>query len=367
MFKLHAVQAQFGDSLILEFGTSAKRRFVLIDGGPRDNFDDDLDAALREIVGPGGKLDLLALSHIDNDHVVGVLDLLAALEDDDVNGRDRRVAVAGLWHNSFQRTIDPGGEIVQRLQTLMAMTSSAAAAAMPLTTTAFLGIGEGNRLRILARKLKIPVNKGFTDGLILVETAKSAIKLGPLSLRVVGPNKANLEELRKAWLVWLAKAEKDAAEMKTMANADRSVPNLSSIVLLAQCDGKTMLLTGDARGDHILTGLEQAKLLKAGKIHVDVLKVQHHGSNRNATPGFFKTVTADTYVISANGEYDNPDEDTLQWIVEAAKAAQRPITLVVTNATPSTKALVKAYKPEKYGYTLVVKPPAQHAVTVSLA
>jgi len=34
MFKVHALQAAFGDSLILEFGTSAQKRFVLIDGGP---------------------------------------------------------------------------------------------------------------------------------------------------------------------------------------------------------------------------------------------------------------------------------------------------------------------------------------------
>ena len=86
MFKLHAVQAQFGDSLILEFGTNANERYVLIDGGPPDNFDDDLEQALKDIVGTK-KLDLLVLSHIDNDHVVGVLDLLATLEDDDANGR----------------------------------------------------------------------------------------------------------------------------------------------------------------------------------------------------------------------------------------------------------------------------------------
>ena len=367
MFKLHAVQAQFGDSLILEYGTPAKRRYTLIDGGPPDTFDPHLAAALKETVKPKGKLDLLILSHVDNDHVIGVLDLLAALEADDVNGKDRRVRIGGLWHNSFQRTIDPNGEVIQRLQNLMAMATTANLA-MPLTADAFFGIFEGNRLRILAKKLKIAINKGFTDNLILVDTAKKAIKQGPMTLRVVGPGKANLDTLRADWLKWLAKAENAINDGPAVAaNSDQSVPNLSSIVLLAQCNGKTALLTGDARGDHILDGLAQAGLLTNGKLHVDLLKVQHHGSNRNATFTFFKTVTADKYVISADGKHENPDHETLKWIVEAAKAAGRQIEIFVTNETASTKKLKQTHKPAQHTYKLTVMPKTAHRMEIVLA
>jgi len=366
MFKLHTVQAQFGDCLILEFGTDAKRRFILIDGGPPDTFDDDLDAALQSIV-QSGKLDMVILSHIDNDHIVGLLDLLAALEEDQANGRPPRVAIAGLWHNSFQKSLDPDGEITQRLQMLMTMAGSANVA-MPLAADAFFGVKEGNRLRILAKKLKLPVNKGFQGDLVILETATQSFEFGKLTLRVVGPNQANLDVLRVEWLKWLAKTEQQmASDPSTMANSDKSVPNLSSIVLLAECDGKTILLTGDARSDHILAGLEHASLLTNGKLHVDVLKVAHHGSNRNATAKFFKTVTADTYVISANGKDDNPDYDTLKWIVEAAHSAGRRIEIVVTNATPSTKELKQSHKPTDYGYRLTVKPKADHSIAVQLS
>ena len=34
MFKVHAIQASFGDCLILEYGTAAAPKYVLIDGGP---------------------------------------------------------------------------------------------------------------------------------------------------------------------------------------------------------------------------------------------------------------------------------------------------------------------------------------------
>ena len=367
MFVLHAVQAQFGDSIIVKFGTSNKPRYILIDGGPQDVFDDDLNDALDAIVGQGGKLDLLLLSHIDNDHVVGLLDLLAALQADDASGRPPRVVASKLWHNSFARTVDTDGQIVQRLQTLMSM-ASAASVAMPFANTALLGLVEGHRLRTLAKQLKLKVNLGFTDDLILVETAKQAVKFGPLTLQVVGPNKANLAELRNKWIDWLEKTENDAMNDPTvLANADRSVPNLSSIVVLAKCNGKTALLTGDARGDHLVSGLETAKLLKNGKLHVDLLKVQHHGSNRNATKTFFKNITADKYLISANGKDDNPDLQTLEWIVETAHAAGRPIEIIVTNSTPSTKKIKQTHKPSQFGYKLTTRPTADHSIAVALA
>jgi glyoxylase-like metal-dependent hydrolase (beta-lactamase superfamily II) len=87
MFKLHVVQAQFGDCLILEYGMPKKPRFILVDGGPPGNYSADLALALDKILGARAKLDLVVISHIDNDHIVGVLDLFAALESDAVSGR----------------------------------------------------------------------------------------------------------------------------------------------------------------------------------------------------------------------------------------------------------------------------------------
>jgi hypothetical protein len=367
MFKLHVIQAQFGDSLLLEFGTPNSARYILIDGGPPGNYAADLKAALGEVPGVGGKLDLVVLSHIDNDHVVGVLDLLADIEDDQVSGRPPRIQVAQLWHNSFDRSLDPDGEIAQQLQSVMGM-AGAANIAMPLAADAFYGVKEGNRLRLMAQKLKIVRNKDFENDLILVETAPQGIDFGPLELRIAGPNKANLKALRTQWLEWLAKtAERIASDPQAAAMVDRSIPNLSSIVLLATCNKKTVLLTGDARGDHILAGLKTAKLAKAGKFHVDVLKVQHHGSDRNADKDFFRSLTADTYVLSANGKYGNPDFVTLQWIVESAQARRRPITLVATNETEGTRELLKKLDPKVHGYTLRTLEPGKHSYVLTLA
>jgi beta-lactamase superfamily II metal-dependent hydrolase len=159
-----------------------------------------------------------------------------------------------------------------------------------------------------------------------------------------------------------------AQDPAVAAMADRSVPNLSSIMLLLSADDRRLLLTGDGRGDHLLSGLAEAELLDDdGALHVEVLKVAHHGSDRNATRRFFNTVTADTYVISANGMYGNPDLATLIWIVEAARDQQREIKVVLTNQTPSSEKLEEEYPPEDYGYTLTIMPADANSIVVALA
>lgn len=363
MFHLRVVQANFGDCLILEYGSPAQPRFMLIDGGPADVFADDLKDELEAIATAGGRLDLAAISHVDEDHITGVLDLFAELLDQRTNGDPELIGIDGLWHNSFSKAIDPDGEIQPQFNALAGIASPASAAAI-------LGVGEGNRLRQMALQLTIPLNAQFPDGLIRVDDAPDALEFDNLALRIVGPTQANLDVLRTDWLAWLDKFGPDLAggNPQVMANADDSIPNLSSVMFLATADDKTVLLTGDGRSDHLLQGLEARGLLDAeGRFHVDVLKVMHHGSDRNATKTFFKKITADTYVLSANGHPDNPDLATLIWIVESAKAQNRSIHLVFTNETPATRKLPEEYPPAEFGYEVTTLQPGQHSIVLALA
>lgn len=364
MFKVRVIQAEFGDSFILEYGTAANPRFLLVDGGPPTTFDHHLERELESIAAAGGRLDLVMLSHVDNDHVVGLLDLLARLRSDEANGTPPLIAVDGVWHNSFSRTIDVNGTLEPRLR------AAAMQAAAVQTQSTVNGIGEGNGLRTAAKALSLPLNPGFANDLVCVDDNPQPVVLGNLTLKIVGPTRANLEELKTQWGKWLENHEDAVAsgDPFVMANSDRSIPNLSSIMVLAEADGKRMLCTGDGRSDHLLQGLGQAGLLDGGGgCHVDLLKVPHHGSDRNATRTFFRKVTADTYLISANGHDGNPDTATLIWIVEAAKEQGRKIEIAVTNDTPSTEKLRAEYDPSDYGYSLKVMSPQAHAIGLSLA
>ena len=353
MFKLHVIQAQFGDSLLLEYGNgSSKPKFILIDGGPSRNYDDALRSELERIVGVGGTLEALMVSHIDMDHIKGVLDLLTELRSQKDNEEEPFLHVKELWLNSFS-VLDPNNEIQPRMQEFFSL---AGEQNMEGTEAgiAIQGVKEGDSVARNCALLEIPLNPRGEDGFFMVGAPEADIHFSNLTFSIVGPTKENLKSLKGDWDAWLKKNNKEIMDgtFDIQKMNDKSVPNLSSIMFLVKGSGRTILFTGDGRGDHLIDGLNEKKLLKDGKFHVDVLKVPHHGSFHNTDASFYDVVTADSYVLSANGKYDNPDYETLEAIVLSAVNTERNISLIVTNETPSTKKLIKTYPPAENNYTI---------------
>ncbi|MGH2900162.1 MAG: hypothetical protein ACRDMZ_15920, partial [Solirubrobacteraceae bacterium] len=229
--------------------------------------------------------------------------------------------VGTLWFNSFDDVVGNGAEEL-RVAALAALneplTDPRADQLRAATRGVVASVPNGRTLRDQATTLGWGHNEPF-DGLVgLPAGGARVITVGGMRLTVVCPHMKELEVYNKAWDRWLKKAgPQDAATPAEFG--DTSPYNLSSIVVHAEREGRTMLLTGDARGDHILTGLDQSGIAKDGRTHVDILKLPHHGSLRNIDPSFFARITAGHYVISANGHDGNPDQETLDAI-----AASRP-------------------------------------------
>lgn len=354
MMKLHIIQARFGDCLLLEYGQPGQPAFMLIDGGPAGTYDNHLKIALQQIMQGHTQLEDLVVSHVDNDHIVGVLDLLTDLQKQKDRKQTLYLSPGELWFNSFSRTISTT-DVEDRLGHIQ-KTASINGVAMQSMSVAVNGIREGSRVLARAAKLEIPVNKAAPGGFFLAEKGNEVIRRQNLEIWVAGPTRSNLEKLRAEWEEWIRKNELAIADGKytrdVAAALDRSIPNLSSIVLLVKGEGKSILLTGDCRGDHLVESLRETGLGPDGKLHVDILKVPHHGSIRNAPPYFFEQVTANIYVISADGTYGNPDLETLLLIVDAAHRADRRIKLVVTNPTDTVTQLQQERPAGEYGYTV---------------
>ena len=113
----------------------------------------------------------------------------------------------------------------------------------------------------------------------------SPIQLGSLKIIVLGPTAKQLEKLREDWIKWLDKKKGTlraaaqsaqagcrglairicrrsmsrgaAQEVAFSIEKDVTPPNLASLVLLVEEDGKRVLLTGDA-GDESLLEVSRA-------------------------------------------------------------------------------------------------------------
>ena len=394
MFNLRVVQARFGDCLIVEHGSGKSRKNILVDGGPARVYGPYLRKELERIAAEGGQIDLMVLTHVDNDHVLGLLELMRALRDARAQGLPDLLPIRRIWHNAFKAILPEAGveaeELEEEVLLLTAGESAeaeeanqAAAGAPPedeggsdvgpvfeLEEDQAFGIGEGAILQLANELLGIPRNHGFRAGLVTLEQARRPERIGSLRLWVLGPTQANLEALRVKWLRWLDdKAGRVSFDIsEPVVKPDDSINNLSSIMLLLVAYGKRILLTGDGISQDILLGLEEAGLLQPGGIcRVDVLKVPHHGSARNVVGDLFDRVWADRYIFSANGLHDNPDWQTLVWLVDALNRQGRTADLYATNWTPSLRRLVKDRPGESNHYRLTVLEEGQTSLLIPVA
>ena len=96
-----------------------------------------------------------------------------------------------------------------------------------------------------------------------------------------------------------------------------------------------------------------AGLLKKGTFHVDLLKLPHHGSDRNVETDFFRQITADHYVVSADGKHGNPEVSTLQMISEAR--GKDKYTVHLTNKEPRLTKFFASEKKKGKKYDVVFR------------
>jgi hypothetical protein len=361
--KLRIYQSDKGDCLLLESGG----KNVLIDGGMAASFESHVRASLTKL----RKLDLVCVSHIDDDHISGILRLL----DDAMAWRIHKhqkslgkkgnklgknapgfpepPAIGEIWHNGFREQIgENAGEIgdmfaaaaavFTRLQSGTTDTQPRFEASAFYSNLA-ASVGQGLRLsrRIANGQLGIPLNTSFGGKLVRVEGANGAIGLGKgASLTVLAPFDADLGVLRGKWNEWLRENKEALTKLRNRAKIDEkdlgkdaaaavggpilelaakigdrkkvTAPNLASIMFLAEESGQgkkhSAVLTGDGHCDEVVRGLEKAGKLAANSgLHVSILKVPHHGSEFNSNPKFARRITADHYVFCGNGAHKNPD------------------------------------------------------------
>ena len=330
-----------------------------------DAFTTHVQPFLGNLAAAGEELDLVYVSHIDQDHIAGVLTLLDNIMTWRVHkyrkaaGLSTKVPTApsmpevkAIWHNAFSMLLKDNAGAAEDLlaQSSQVMALSADDAWQGIAAghqELAYSISEAIRVsrRVAGDQLAIPLNAQFDGQLILVrKPAGVEATIGGMEIRVVGPFAEDVEVLRDEWNTWLrankatvstlrAKAKEDAA--KIGQGADRlgtaldtylkqlgsrkavTAPNLASVMLLVEEQGKRVLLTGDGHADDIVAGLEHHGLLSSSQdLHLHVLKFQHHGSEHNVNTAFCQRVFADQYIFCGNGKHENPDLDVMKLLLD---------------------------------------------------
>ena len=367
---LTAFQSDKGDCLLLT--NTAGTTNILVDGGMSVSYNAHVAAAMGKLRTAKKKLDVVYVSHIDQDHIAGVLKML----DDEAAWRvhkfqkehhnskskppkvPRPPEVLEIWHNGFHDQVPKNGKPIA--DALSATAPVLAGSNVPEILAEALrqsdlvtSIGEAIEVsrRISPKQLNIPLNPRFGGKLMMLRPNQQPRTIGGLTFTIIGPTQSHLKTLRKEWNTWLKTTEgkkrlkaieiaarRDQERMGTsefdgllnslLAQAESfgdpdevTTPNLASLTLLVEDDTSSLLLTGDARGDQIVDGLKHAGRLVDGKIEVDVLKVPHHGSENNIDSDFVEAVIARDYVFCGNGNSGNPNKQVIEMMYRRRLAA----------------------------------------------
>ncbi|WP_433066084.1 ComEC/Rec2 family competence protein [Dactylosporangium sp. CS-033363] len=269
---------------------------ILVDGGPGVTYQKAIKGRVR-------RLDAICVTHIDDDHIGGVLALLRDLRREQDDQLASSMMVDRLWFNHSADLVAPSAEAVHGAS-----------------------FAQGHELRTLAMALGIEINAPFGGTVRLGRRAT----LHGLDVTVVAPAEVALAKLAAKW-------SKNDEKVAAAAVKDHSVPNLSSIALYLKHGTTTALLTGDARGDHLLDGLTACG---HDRLHVNVLKLPHHGSAKNVSADFFGRVTADHYVVSTDGsKHGHPDAEALRLLV-ASRGADERYTVHLTHRVEAAERVL---------------------------
>lgn len=392
LFTLEILKAKHGDCLIVHCGTSKNPNIMVIDGGPAGVYNATLKPRLQQISENLQKetlpLSMVMVSHIDDDHINGIKALTDFMLDEKAAHKPAPYDIANFWCNNFDDII--GNVQLPKIAGIAAGASiaSVSAAALPQlkpkeshVSAVIASVDQGRKVQKNAVALGLAINKPFKPMkktqavMVRGDIGQKPISLAGTKITVLHPNSQRLEELQAEWDKQLKKAAEKGDKTVVMATVaqllvkpDTSPYNLSSIVCLVEANGKKILLTGDARMDDIEDALTKQKLFKSGKLSVDIFKLPHHGSDRNATPSLLKKISAKHYIISADGKHSNPDKGLLDMLAANVKTGTIYFTYSEGENELAKKlaAFKKKLKKEGSKLKLVFRNETEPSITINL-
>jgi len=312
MLNIELIQAAQGDCIWIEYGKNLDSLHrILIDGGTSGTYK-YLKNRIENLSPDERHFDLLVITHIDADHIAGILKLI---EDEDLG-----ISFEDIWFNGYRH----------------------------LGKSRIRGVVQGELLSDFLDKPHIPWNNAFNGKAVCVDKRKklSAIELPEgMKLTLFSPTKKALADLKPRWRKEAEKAglfpDKRLTEIvnldirpgksrsfssvampdiNSLADApfksDASLTNGSSIAFLAEYDNKKMLFSGDAYATTLLQSIKKY-LPDCEPLYLDLFKIPHHGSDGNISKQLLERIRCSTYLISTNGAYhQHPDEIAIAKIIK---------------------------------------------------
>lgn len=358
MFRIRMLPADYGDCLWVEYGSARATYRILIDAGTLLAYKAVRAAIEKELHEADRRFHLFLVSHIDLDHIDAAVRLL--------HSPSLKVRFDQIWFNGWRQLLDKD----------------------------VLGPQQGEYLSALIGEQKIPWNRSFRGGAVFAPPTGRLRRIrlpGDMMLTVLAPGPGELSDLRAQWQKIMGKQAGDAkAALRKLAAAaryrdvlgppkgldiqaladsvttnDKSVPNGSSIVVLAEYGGKRCLFAADTRPDVLeraVDGLLRAT--RQDRLQLDAFKVPHHGSKHNTTAALLKKLNCRKYLISTNGrKFEHPHPEAIARIIRYGGPRAE---LYFNYDTDQTRQWDDPGLRRKFRYSVTIRPDPARALDIEL-
>ncbi|MFT5621801.1 MAG: beta-lactamase superfamily II metal-dependent hydrolase [Brevundimonas sp.] len=306
--ELRILQAEHGDSIVISGELDGEFRNILIDGGPAKTFEVQLiprplQLFLNDVKRKTQKVDLLVLTHVDDDHIGGL-----------IAGFNKHGYLTDLtqevWFNSGKLILSYLDQPIDNSHFVVLKNS----------TGADTSIGQGIKLEDHLTELDV-----WPHPLIKVG---DEIDRFSCKFKILSPSMSKLEKLSVKW-------EKERLSVNTSASKkdwsqsfeqllatdkfkeDNSTQNGSSLAFVFEYEGRALLLLGDAHPSTVVESLKALGYSAQNPLQIDYVKVSHHGSKANTNDDLLTLIDCNNFIISANGNHHGlPNKKTLARIIK---------------------------------------------------
>lgn len=256
-------KAYKGDSIWIRYGEKKKTN-ILIDSGPA-SFSLKFKEIIYKIKQYGENIDLLILTHIDNDHIMGFKKYIS-------NGKNDFKIIKNIWLNGE-------GSLAYRTNQQHS----------PNNITKLVDLIKEKNIN-----LKSPIYEGHQESIngallkVITPKYESILKVAQII------DKHNLHKSNIGY------KDIDEIIISDKYKCDCSDSNEASISFVFLYKGKKIAFLGDAHAEDVIYGKNKYFLNEK----FDLVKIAHHGSKYNTSYDLLNSLKCEKFIISSKGPID---------------------------------------------------------------
>ncbi|MFD6441605.1 MBL fold metallo-hydrolase [Peribacillus sp. NPDC060186] len=378
--------AKNGDCFLISC-LGEKNTHILLDLGYPHTYRNYVRPKLISLKEDKESLDLVAFTHIDQDHIQGGITFFKENGD---NHSPVIINVKEVWHNSYRHLNIGNSDLIlndKQSEQIKEITSYIESDTEQESTK--VSGKQGTWLGGILYKQNYSWNSSF--GGKAVSFSSKSINVGnDVKITVLSPTETELNNLKKIWIKELRKLfpeipltndkifddaieycskylEPDGIPNKSEKSSytenltrlaampfveDTDKINASSITFILEYGGKRLLFLGDSPPSLIENQLKEIFKENDFPVYFDLIKVSHHGSENNTSESLMKYIDSSRYLISTDGSgHGHPHTSAIARIV-TRKSNGFKRKIFMSHRTPTSDFFNKDELKTKYNYEI---------------